>query len=163
VGEGAVNAIPTEARASLDIRLVPDQTPAGARVAIEDHLRGQGWHVVSAPPDSATRRAHDRIVRLEWEGGYGPFRTPLDAPLSRAVARVMEETLDRPPLLTPTLGGSLPLAVMGEVLGAPIIVLPIANHDNNQHAANENLRLQNLWEGIEIVAGLLVRLGDLWR
>ena len=67
------------------------------------------------------------------------------------------------PLLTPTLGGSLPLAVMGEVLGVPIIVMPIANHDNNQHAANENLRLQNLWDGIELYAGLLLRLGDLWR
>jgi len=31
------------------------------------------------------------------------------------------------------------------VFAAPIICLPIVNHDNNQHAANENLRLQNLW------------------
>ena len=37
----------------------------------------------------------------------------------------------------------------------PIIGVPLANYDNNQHAANENLRLQNLWEGIEIYAGLL--------
>jgi acetylornithine deacetylase/succinyl-diaminopimelate desuccinylase-like protein len=33
--------------------------------------------------------------------------------------------------------------------------LPLANADNNQHGANENLRLQNLWDGIEIYAGLL--------
>jgi acetylornithine deacetylase/succinyl-diaminopimelate desuccinylase-like protein len=163
VGEGAVNAIPTEARASIDIRMVPDQTPAGVRAAIEDHLRRQGWHIVTAAPDSATRRAHDRIVRLEWEDGYAPYRAPLDLPFSRAVARVMEESLGRPVLLTPTLGGSLPLAHFHDVLGAPIIVLPIANHDNNQHAANENLRLQNLWDGIDVMAGLLVRLGDLWR
>jgi acetylornithine deacetylase/succinyl-diaminopimelate desuccinylase-like protein len=36
------------------------------------------------------------------------------------------------------------------------------NHDNNQHAANENLRLQNLWDGIEIFAALLARLGPEW-
>jgi acetylornithine deacetylase/succinyl-diaminopimelate desuccinylase-like protein len=35
-----------------------------------------------------------------------------------------------------------------------VIVLPIANHDDNQHAADENLRLQNLWDGIEIYAAL---------
>ena len=35
---------------------------------------------------------------------------------------------------------------------APVICFPIANHDNNQHAANENLRLQNLWDGIEVFA-----------
>jgi len=34
----------------------------------------------------------------------------------------------------------------------PVIAFPIANHDDNQHAANENPRLQNLWDGIEILA-----------
>jgi hypothetical protein len=35
------------------------------------------------------------------------------------------------------------------------VVLPIANHDNNQHAANENLRLGNLWYGVDLFAALL--------
>jgi acetylornithine deacetylase/succinyl-diaminopimelate desuccinylase-like protein len=58
-----------------------------------------------------------------------------------------------------TLGGSVPLHHFGEVLGAPTVILPIANPDNNQHAANENLRLQNLWDGIELYAAVLARLG----
>jgi hypothetical protein len=29
------------------------------------------------------------------------------------------------------------------------------NHDDNQHTFNENLRLQNLWDGIELMAALL--------
>jgi len=45
----------------------------------------------------------------------------------------------------------------------PVVGVPIANHDNNQHAANENLRLQNLWDGIETCAALLTRLGHVWR
>jgi len=45
------------------------------------------------------------------------------------------------------------------VLGAQAIIVPIANHDNNQHSHNENLRLQNLWDGIETMAALLT-LGD---
>jgi len=40
----------------------------------------------------------------------------------------------------------------------PVIGLPIANHDDNQHAANENLRLQNLWDGIEVYAALFTGL-----
>jgi len=163
VGETATNSIPTEARASIDFRLVPDQTPAGVRRRIEDHLRATGWHIVPAAPDSATRRAHDRIVRLEWGEGYPAYRVSLDAPFPRAVAEAMGSALARPILQTPTLGGSLPIHVIHDVLGVPIIVLPIANHDNNQHAANENLRLQNLWDGIDVMAGLLVRLGALWR
>jgi hypothetical protein len=29
------------------------------------------------------------------------------------------------------------------------------NHDNNQHAANENLRIANLWYAVELYAALL--------
>jgi acetylornithine deacetylase/succinyl-diaminopimelate desuccinylase-like protein len=163
VGETATNAIPTEARASIDFRLVPDQTPAAVKRRVEDHLRAQGWTIVTETPDAARRRAHAMIVRLDWGQGYPAYRVPLDAPFPRAVVRAMEESLGRPILMVPTLGGSLPLHLFQEVLGAPVIVLPIANHDDNQHAANENLRLQNLWDGIEIFAGLLVRFGELWR
>src|SRR5262249_9695489 len=30
----------------------------------------------------------------------------------------------------------------------------IANHDNNQHAANENLRLQNLWDAVQVYVAI---------
>jgi len=36
----------------------------------------------------------------------------------------------------------------------PTITVPIANYDDNQHAANENLRLQYLWDGVETMAAL---------
>ena len=36
----------------------------------------------------------------------------------------------------------------------PVVGVPIVNHDNNQHAANENVRLQNVWDGIELFAAL---------
>jgi hypothetical protein len=52
--------------------------------------------------------------------------------------------------------------VFGEVMGAPVIGLPIANHDNDQHAANENVRVQNLWDGIEAFAVVFARLGEAW-
>ena len=163
VGEAASNAIPTEARASIDFRLVPDQTPTGVRHRFEDHLRARGWHIVAEAPDSATRRTHERIVRLQWSSGYPAYRVPLDAPFPRAVVQTVEETLGADVLQTPTLGGSLPLHLFQDVLDTPVVVLPIANHDDNQHAADENLRIQNLWDGIDIMAGLLLRLGPLWR
>ena len=50
-----------------------------------------------------------------------------------------------------------------DVLHVPLIVLPIVNHDNSQHASNENLRLQNLWDGIELYGGVLAALGREWR
>ena len=44
---------------------------------------------------------------------------------------------------------------MERAAGTRTITVPIANHDDNQHSANENLRLQNLWDGIETMASLL--------
>ena len=55
----------------------------------------------------------------------------------------------------PTLGGSLPLYLFEDELRAPLVVVPIANHDNNQHAPDENLRVGNLWYGVELMASLL--------
>jgi acetylornithine deacetylase/succinyl-diaminopimelate desuccinylase-like protein len=45
-----------------------------------------------------------------------------------------------------------------EDLGLPWIGLPIVNHDNHQHSADENLRLENLWQGIETYAVMLADL-----
>ena len=52
------------------------------------------------------------------------------------------------------MGGSVPLYMIEE-LQTPDHFVPIANHDNNQHSYNENLRIQNLWDGIELMASLL--------
>ena len=47
--------------------------------------------------------------------------------------------------------------------GTPLITLPIVNHDNNQHAANENLQLQNLFDGMQVYAGIIAHLGRVWN
>ena len=55
----------------------------------------------------------------------------------------------------PTMGGSVPLEKIEGILGTRTITVPIANHDNSQHSFNENIRIQNLWDGIEIYASLM--------
>jgi len=157
VGERASNTIPPEARASIDFRLVPAQTPASVRAHIEEHLAALGWTVVGSPPDSVTRRAHDKLVRLEWGAGYPPARTPLDSPFAREVTDALT-AIGRDPVRLPTLGGSVPMYLFQQPAGTPTIILPIANHDDNQHAPNENIRLQNLWDGIEVFAAMFAAL-----
>lgn len=48
------------------------------------------------------------------------------------------------------------LSIITENLATVNITMPMANYDNNQHAENENIRLQNLWDGIEIYAAIMV-------
>lgn len=159
VGEQSRNSIQTSATASIDLRLVPDQTTEFVRAAVEKHIRAQGYFIVHDKPTAAERAAHPLIVELDWdESGYPSYRTPLDLPIAKKVAAILNELTDGRLVQLPTAGGSLPLYVIDEALGAPIVALPIANHDNNQHGNDENIRLQNLWDAIEIFATVLTRL-----
>jgi len=158
VGKGARNAIPTEATASIDFRLVPDQTPEKVRERTDAYVRSLGFHVVHDVPDLETRRTHAKVVRLNWDDGYAAARTSLDLPVSRAVVRTIEAMQGGPVIQVPMLGGSVPMSMFTDTLKVPVIIVPIVNHDNNQHAAHENLRLQNLWDGIETFAALFAGL-----
>jgi len=160
VEELATNSIPSEAKASIDFRLVPDQKPARVRELLESHLRREGFFIVSNTPDLATRLQHERIVRLQWGPGYPAARASMDLPVVRAFTTVVEGALDEPLVKMPTLGGSVPMYLFDTVLHTPVVGLPVVNHDNNQHAANENVRLQNLWDAIEVYAGLFSGLGS---
>jgi acetylornithine deacetylase/succinyl-diaminopimelate desuccinylase-like protein len=162
-GERAANAIPTEARASIDFRLVPDQTPERVRERLEAHLRAEGYTIVHEAPSAEMRRAHAKLARLDWGAGYPPARVDMASPFGRALLASLDAGADTPVVRMPSLGGSIPMYLFGETLGVPVVGLPIANHDDNQHAADENLRLQNLWDGIASFAAVLTRLGGEWR
>jgi acetylornithine deacetylase/succinyl-diaminopimelate desuccinylase-like protein len=158
VGDAAANAIPTEATVSFDFRLVPDQTPAAVRAKVEQFLQAKGWTIVSSEPDAATRLAHPRVVRLQWEAGYAALRSDMSSPAAKAVIAAAGKAARAPVVVMPMSGGSVPLYTFADNFPVPIICLPIVNHDNNQHAANENLRLKNLWDGIDVYAALLAEL-----
>ena len=158
VGEAAANAIPTNAVISLDFRLVPDQTPAAVRASVEHFFVAHGWTLVGDEPDLATRLEHPRILRLSWEAGYPALRSDMSTPAAQAVIGAASKAAGAPVVLLPMAGGSVPLYMFADVFSAPIICLPIVNHDNNQHAANENLRLQNLWDGIDTYAAMMAEL-----
>jgi acetylornithine deacetylase/succinyl-diaminopimelate desuccinylase-like protein len=159
VGAASRNAIQTSATASIGLRLVPAQTPEHLRAAIEAHVRAQGYHIVYAPPTAAEREQHDRIALLDWsEAGYPAYRAPMDSAIAQQVAAIVEEWSDDRLIQLPTMGGTLPLYLIDAAIGAPILTLPIANHDNNQHGHDENIRLQNLWDAIEIYAEVITGL-----
>lgn len=158
VGGAAANAIPTEAQVSIDFRLVPDQRPEKVRDRVNAWLKEQGWHLVPEEPDRETRMAHPKVARVRWSLDYPAARTALDLPASKAIVSTVEKTVGEPVIQVPMLGGSVPMYLFTDTLKVPVIGVPIVNHDNNQHGINENLRLQNLWDGIEVYAGLIAGL-----
>ena len=158
VGAQAANAIPPDATISIDFRLVPGQTPDRVRAKLEAWLRAKGWTIVDHDPDLATRLASPKIVRLDWDPGYPALRTDMTSPTSRAAIATANRAAGGPVALLPMMGASVPIYIFADAFKATVIGLPIVNHDNNQHAADENMRLQNLWDGIETYAGMMADL-----
>jgi acetylornithine deacetylase/succinyl-diaminopimelate desuccinylase-like protein len=155
VGTAARNVIPSRATASVDIRLAVGDEPERMLRLVREHLRRRGFHVLDRDPTPAERRQHRRLARLDAEIGYPAARAPIESPIVAHLVDAASRAAGRPALTMPTLGGSVPLHHIADILAAPTVVLPIANADNNQHAANENLRLGQLWYGIDLWSLLL--------
>jgi acetylornithine deacetylase/succinyl-diaminopimelate desuccinylase-like protein len=157
VGDQATNVVPDKAEASLDVRLVKGEDPHKKFEQIANFIRKQGFFVVDHDPTLEERREHRLIAKVIDEGGYRASRTRMDLPVSKALVGIMQQATNDQTVVAPMLGGSVPMYIF-EDLRLPWIGVPIVNYDNHQHSADENLRLGNLWQGIETYAVLLADL-----
>lgn len=159
-GPNPANAIPSSATAYIDFRLVPDQTPEIVKQQLESYLRDLGYFLVNRPPTQEERLQHPRLLQVVWAAGYPPQRTDIGSEVSRAFIGAVQSVTGDKLVLLPTIGGSTPSFMFEQQFKKPVIVLPIANYDNNQHAANENIKLKNLWEGIMLYSAIYRQLGN---
>jgi acetylornithine deacetylase/succinyl-diaminopimelate desuccinylase-like protein len=156
IGSLARNVIPTTATAVLDLRLVKGNDHQRQVQRLIEHIRKQGYQVIDRDPTDADRAQYSMIAKVKARsGGYNAERTRMDLPISLAVIEAVQSTSTDNIVRMPTSGGSLPLSIITENLRTVTISVPIANYDNNQHAENENLRLQNLWDGIETFVAVM--------
>lgn len=155
-GPMAANVIPTVARATLDLRLVPGNDAQRQVAKVVAHIKAHGWQVLDRDPTDAERAAHPRLIRIDYKpSGTNPQRTPMDLPIAQAVVAAVQSTVDYPIVQLPSLGGTLPLITIEQMLDTKLITVPVVNADNNQHAENENVKVQFLWDGIETYAALM--------
>jgi len=153
-GTHTTNSIPPTATANLDLRLVVGIDAKTQQQRVVDYVRSQGYFVTSEEPTREERLNHAKVARVEINAGENASRTRMDLPIAADVIKTVESARGKT-ILLPTSGGTVPLDAMERASGSPTIEVPIVNHDDNQHAANENLRLQNLWDGIETMAALM--------
>ena len=154
-GAHAANVIPSTATVDLDLRLVVGIDWRKQQDRVEDYVRSRGYFVIHTPPSREVLLAHPEVALVKKDtAGYNAVRTPMDLPIAAEIVSAVKAARGRV-IEWPTMGGSVPLGAMERAADTRTITVPIANHDDNQHAANENLRLQNLWDGIETMASLL--------
>lgn len=153
VGTQASNVIPASATATIDMRLVKGMDYRQIADRLIAHIVTQGFFVTESEPSREIRQAHAKVAMVVRLGGENAHRTAMDLPISQEIIRTVESARG-PTVKIPSSGATGP-DVFERTLDMRSIGIPIGNHDNNQHSFNENLRIQNLWDGIELMAALL--------
>jgi acetylornithine deacetylase/succinyl-diaminopimelate desuccinylase-like protein len=169
-GAHAANVIPPTATADLDLRLVVGIDWRVQQQRVVDYVRSRGYFIVDTEPTQQILTTHPRVAMIvRDQASYNAVRTPMDLPIAKLVIAAVQSAATENAsslkstssvrssqvVLLPTMGGSVPLGAMERAAHTRTITVPIANYDDNQHAANENLRLQNLWDGTQTMAALL--------
>jgi len=155
VGKNSRTIVPSEAEASIDIRLVPESDPKRLIKLVRQHIQKQGYHIVSAPPTDAERLKYPKIAMVRSRISSAPFRTPVDGAMGQWLRKAMNNTFTQAPVQIRIMGGTVPIARFINILKIPAVVVPLVNPDNNQHSPNENLRVGNYVDGVRTCLGIL--------
>jgi len=156
LGTIQANVIPIYATAVIDLRLVPGNDWKRQQQKVINHIVEQGFYVTDSDPTDAERNKYAKVIQVTRGEGYNAGRTSMEWPVAKSIVAAVRQTTKDPVLQIPTLGGSLPLEDLENVLNAKFLIVPIANPDNNQHAENENIRIKNFHDGIDMLAAIML-------
>jgi len=145
-GEGAKTVIPARAGAKVSMRLVPDQSP-------REIARKATAYFKSIAPKSVA-------VEVRNLHGGEAWIAPTDHPAMQAAGRAVRRAFGRKPVFVRE-GGSIPIiATFDEMLRVPCVLMGIGLNDDNLHAPNEKLDLDQYWGGIRAASYLMEELGN---
>jgi acetylornithine deacetylase/succinyl-diaminopimelate desuccinylase-like protein len=139
-GEGAKTIIPARASAKVSCRLVPNQEP-------HDVVAKLRAHFARVAPAGVRVRVED------WHGGR-PYLAPTDHPVYELAKRAFSRAFGKPTVLMRE-GGSIPFVrTIADATGKPCLLMGFGQPDENAHAPNEWLDLENYHLGIQSAAYL---------
>jgi acetylornithine deacetylase/succinyl-diaminopimelate desuccinylase-like protein len=139
-GEGAKTIIPARASAKVSCRLVPDQEPDDISRKLEAHFKRV------APPGVR--------IRVEVQHGGRPYLAPTDHPVYEVAKRAFSKAFGKPTVFMRE-GGSIPFVrTIADATGKPCLLMGFGQPDENAHAPNEWLDLDNYHLGIKSAAYL---------
>lgn len=147
-GEGAKTVLPAKAFAKISMRLVPDQTSAKAAKLFEKHLK----KIAPKTIDIKVRALH----------GGEPAITPIESPGVQAAIAALQKGFGKKPLYQRE-GGSIPIVVQfKKMLGLDTVLLGFGLPDENAHAPNEFINLDNFFGGIRTSVHFYNELPNYW-
>ena len=149
VGKKARTIVPASATAELDLRLVPETDGTRLKGLVKKYIEQQGFYVVDSVPDEDLRMKHDKIMTIMEGSVTDAFRTELDNPYGNFLVNTLKEKFGEDVVQIRIMGGTVPIAPFINELKIPAFIVPMVNHDNNQHSPNENLKIGQIAYGIE--------------
>ena len=145
-GPGSKTVLPKEARAKLDIRLVPDQDPQAIFESLQAFLKEKGFDDIE-------------VSRIEGEGDLLPAASDPSAPFIQMVIQACRDTSGRQPVVTPSSAGSGPMSSFTRPhpygLGIPTAGIGTGYPDTRSHGPDENIRLQDMKAHMHTIARLV--------
>ncbi len=147
-GEGAKTVLPAKAFAKISMRLVPDQDSTTAAKLFEKHLK----------------KIAPKSVKVEVRALHGgePAITPIDSPGVQAAVVALEKGFGKKPLYQRE-GGSIPIVVQfKKILGLDTVLLGFGLPDENAHAPDEFINLDNFFGGMRTSAHFYSELPNKW-
>lgn len=158
VGDKVANIVPDKAVAELDLRTTPDSDAAWLGQQIEKHIVKQGYHLVKGTPTDEDRARYDKLASFSYQSeGADAAGSPVDSVVGKWAYKSLTDSFGTSPapVRIRMMGGTVPTAEIVRVLQVPFAIIPLVNVDNNQHAANENLRMGNYVSGVRTIHSLL--------
>jgi acetylornithine deacetylase/succinyl-diaminopimelate desuccinylase-like protein len=140
------NAVPPQARARCQLRMVVGTEASDIVPALEKHFAREGFPQVKVKPAG---RGEMKATRLDP-----------DHPLVKWSAASLTETTGKKTDILPNLGGSLPNDVFTDILGMPTLWVPHSYASCSQHAPNEHALKSILREGLCGMTGLFWDVGE---
>lgn len=145
-GPGSKTVLPKEARAKLDIRLVPDQDPQAIFESLRAFLKEKGFNDIE-------------VSRIANEGDLLPAASDPSSPFVQTVLRACREVSGKQPVVTPSSGGSGPMASFTRPepygLGVPTAAFGVGYPDTRAHGPDENIRLSDMRAHMHTVARVI--------
>ena len=143
-GEGAKTVLPAEARAKVDFRLVPNQTPDKVKGQLRKHLDNHGFD----------------DVEIVYLGCVPPAKTDPDHPAVKIAVEAAKDVYENPTRVIPMIGGSGPNYMFQKHLGVPIISSGAGDPNSLAHAPNESISLDLYVKGAKHFARILKLMGE---
>ncbi|HEU5410725.1 MAG TPA: dipeptidase [Candidatus Acidoferrales bacterium] len=147
IGEGSKTVIPSKAFAKISTRLVPNQNPEKIAKQVERHIR----------------KLLPKTVHCKFEvlSTGKPWVAPFQHPIFQSAIQALEQGFKKKAVFIRE-GGSIPFVTqMHDTFKVPCVLLGFGLPDENAHAPDEHISLDNYFGGIKSIAAFYSNLAQL--